>query len=114
MNSGAASLPRGVRLNAQGRFTGKFAHRLQGRWYQVLARPNRLNTARLGLIVGRRAAARAVDRSLAKRLAREEFRRVRGGLPGLDVVVRLTSVVARRERSAASMELRRLLIGLSA
>jgi ribonuclease P protein component len=109
VNQKAAGLPRRTRLNAAHQFTGGFSTRLQGRWYQVLARPNDVEIARLGLIVGRRVAARAVDRSLAKRLAREEFRKVRAALPGLDVVVRLRLVVARGERIAARKELRELL-----
>jgi len=110
----AAGLPRGVRLNAPQQFTGRFSQRLEGRWYRILARANRLSTARLGLVVGRRAAARAVDRSLAKRLAREEFRRLRPAIPALDVIVRLTTVVQRGERVAAREELRELLTRLSA
>jgi len=114
VTSGAASLPRGARLNAQAQFTGRFVQHVRGRWFWVLARPNRLDNARLGLIVGRRAASRAVDRSLAKRLAREEFRRIRSQLCGLDVLVRLNTAVTRRERAAATAELRQLLTRLSA
>ena len=109
MTAEGARLPRSARLNSPRQFTGKFAHHLQGRWFRVLARPNQLDSARLGLIVGRRAADRAVDRSLAKRLAREQFRQVRGQLPGLDVLVRLKAIVTRGERSAATAELRGLL-----
>jgi ribonuclease P protein component len=108
----AAGLPRQARLSEAGQYAGRFSERLQGHWYQVLARPNHLPGARLGLIVGRRAAARAVDRSLAKRLAREEFRRVRTAIPGWDVVVRLKAGFARGERVAARTELRELLARL--
>lgn len=114
MTAGGSGLPRSARLATQQQFTGKFPQHLQGRWFRVLARPNQLDSARLGLIVGRRAAARAVDRSLAKRLAREQFRRVRSRLSGLDVLVRLKAVVARSERIAASAELHQLLSRLCA
>jgi ribonuclease P protein component len=109
VTAGGSRLPRRARLNAQQQFTGRFAQDLQGYWFRILARPNHLDSARLGLIVGRRAAARAVDRSLAKRLAREQFRRVRSRLPGVDVLVRLKAAVPREERSAASAELQQLL-----
>jgi ribonuclease P protein component len=45
--------------------------------------------ARLGLIIPKRLARRAVLRNLLKRLARESFRGVRPGLPPVDIVVRL-------------------------
>lgn len=114
LRSKAAGLPRHARLNAAADYTGRFRHRLQGRWYQVLARPNRLPIARLGLIASRRAAARAVDRSLAKRLAREEFRRTQAIIRGWDVVVRLMTVVGRPDRIAARNELRELFVRLQA
>jgi ribonuclease P protein component len=46
--------------------------------------------ARLGLIVAKRLARRAVQRNLLKRIAREAFRLARPGLPAHDLVLRLT------------------------
>ncbi|HWQ38952.1 MAG TPA: ribonuclease P protein component [Burkholderiales bacterium] len=113
MKDDAGKLPRGARLDTPAQFTGYFSRRYQGHWYQVLARPNgRPQPARLGLIVGRKVAARAVDRSLARRLAREAFRRKRSPLAGLDVVIRLVARVANTERRAASHELQELLARL--
>jgi ribonuclease P protein component len=45
--------------------------------------------ARLGLIVPKRLARRAVLRNLLKRLAREAFRQASGPLPAVDMVLRL-------------------------
>lgn len=45
--------------------------------------------ARLGLIVPKRLAKRAVLRNLLKRLAREAFRHSQAGLPPMDFVLRL-------------------------
>ena len=45
--------------------------------------------ARLGLVIAKKLAVRAVQRNLFKRLARETFRQVRGQLPALDLVLRL-------------------------
>jgi len=47
------------------------------------------STARLGLVVPKRNAKRAVHRNLVKRLAREAFRHVCSQLPAYDVVLRL-------------------------
>ena len=53
----------------------------------VIARPNGLEHARLGLAVGVKAAGNAVNRNRIKRLARESFRHRQHELPALDVVV---------------------------
>lgn len=45
--------------------------------------------ARLGLVIAKKLAQRAVQRNLLKRLARETFRLVRQGLPPYDLVLRL-------------------------
>jgi ribonuclease P protein component len=52
--------------------------------------PNTANQiARLGLVVPKRNAKRAVHRNLVKRLAREAFRHVCTELPAYDLVLRL-------------------------
>lgn len=50
--------------------------------------------ARLGMIIAKRFAARAVTRNTIKRVIREAFRHRRHELPGRDYVVRLHSRVA--------------------
>jgi ribonuclease P protein component len=110
VTSAAARLPRTARLNAAAQFVGHFPQRFHGNWYQILARPTEgAAGARLGLIVGRKAAPRAVDRAFARRLARESFRIRRSALPAVDVVIRLRAQVSRRDRAAAGAELRALL-----
>src|SRR5690606_13971114 len=69
--------------------------RVADRYFTVLARPNELGLARLGLAISRRAAKRAVDRNKLKRIARESFRHQ--SLPGWDFVV-----TARPDAKAAS------------
>jgi ribonuclease P protein component len=44
---------------------------------------------RLGIIVGRKALKRAVDRNRAKRMCREAFRQKSRALPPVDIVVQL-------------------------
>ncbi|MBK6637416.1 MAG: ribonuclease P protein component [Rhodocyclaceae bacterium] len=46
--------------------------------------------ARLGLVVGKRFAKRAVHRNLIKRQARETFRTVAETLPAVDLVLRVS------------------------
>jgi ribonuclease P protein component len=49
--------------------------------------PNELPYARLGMVVGKRFAHRAVDRNSLKRNIREAFRRMGESLNGFDIVV---------------------------
>jgi len=71
------------------------------------ARPTRLAHARLGIVVAKRFAPRAVTRNLIKRLSREAFRQA--GLPPLDCIVRLSAPVVGRDKPASSAELKRQL-----
>ncbi|MFP1681866.1 ribonuclease P protein component [Alloalcanivorax sp. C16-1] len=63
--------------------------RVSDRYILILARRNDLPQARLGLVVGRRRARRAVDRGAIKRRAREQFRLRQHDLAGLDLIVLL-------------------------
>jgi ribonuclease P protein component len=55
--------------------------------FSVLARPNGLQHARLGLAISKKQCRRAVDRNRMKRLIRESFRLNQELLAGLDLVV---------------------------
>jgi ribonuclease P protein component len=75
------------RLRTSKEFGQVFADpvRSADRFFTILARPNDVGAARLGLAISRRAAKRAVDRNRLKRIARESFRRKT--LPAWDFVV---------------------------
>jgi ribonuclease P protein component len=75
----------------------------------VQAGANDEGFARLGIVVGKRVARRAVDRSLLKRLVRETFRRQQHELGGFDLLVRPRRVLSGNEIVAAREELRTLL-----
>lgn len=85
----AAGLPRDARLRRAGDFAAlrQASGRLGGRCFSVRWRPNELDHARLGLAISKRVSKRAVERNRIKRLVRESFRRVRLGLPSIDLVV---------------------------
>ena len=61
---------------------------------RLAACDNDLETARLGLIVGKRMLPLAVDRNRAKRVIRESFRQA-DELPAMDVVVRVALPAAK-------------------
>ncbi|MCB5190978.1 ribonuclease P protein component [Methylobacillus arboreus] len=65
-----------------------FRKRVSGRYLVLHYRYNDLDYARLGLVVGKKVARRAVDRNYMKRVLRELFRFSQHQLPGLDLVAR--------------------------
>ena len=73
----------------------------------LYVRPNELGHARLGVVIAKRFAPRAVTRNLAKRLSREIFRKA--GLQAVDCIVRLNRPLVRREQSASSPALKKAL-----
>ena len=63
--------------------------RFTSRNFVVRAGRNGLPHARLGIIAGKKAAPRAIDRNRAKRLIREVFRTAAADLASLDIAVQL-------------------------
>ena len=76
--------------------------------FRVWFRPNLQRGARLGMVVGKSTAPRAVDRNFVKRLIREEFRKEQERLSGLDVVVKLQ----KKPVKARAREMREELLAL--
>jgi len=68
------------------------------------ASPNALARARLGMIAGRKAAPRAIDRNRGKRLIREAFRRFLS-FGAYDVVVQLRDNLREEDNHAVRAEL---------
>jgi len=75
--------------------------------FVLYLRPNSIGQSRLGVVVAKRLAPRAVTRNLIKRLAREVFRKA--SLGGVDCIVRLNQAPVRRQSSAATRTLRVML-----
>ncbi|HWW68583.1 MAG TPA: ribonuclease P protein component [Duganella sp.] len=81
--------------------TQKSAH------FVLYTRLNELPHARLGVVVAKRFAPRAVTRNTIKRVTRELFRVT--GLPAIDCVVRLAKPVNSKDGPATTAALKRAL-----
>ena len=77
---------------------------------QVLRAENTQGCARLGLVVGKKAAKRANRRNFMKRVIREWFRLHRHELPALDFVVRVRTAFDRETAAQARSELAELML----
>jgi ribonuclease P protein component len=66
-----------------------FRKRISGHYLAIHYQYNSLETPRLGLIVGKKIAKRAVDRNYMKRVLRELFRVNQHDIASLDLVVRV-------------------------
>ncbi len=90
LSVGTARFPRDARLTGSAQFQRVFKNarlRSTDAVLAVLAVENELGIARLGLVISRKAARRAVARNRVKRLIRNSFRNKRQHLSGLDIVV---------------------------
>jgi len=99
------SFESGDRLHTAAEFSAVFSHRrvLRGERFDLHYRPNAGDGARLGLVIAKKLARRAVLRNLLKRLGREAFRHARGELPAFDLVLRLAKPVASAGRATRQL-----------
>jgi ribonuclease P protein component len=79
--------------------------------FVMRARANGTQQARLGIIAGRKAASRAVDRNRGKRLIREAFRAC-PALAEYDITVQLRSNLRNEDNAALRAELQGLIDSL--
>ena len=95
-NVGSAGVDNGFRgehrLRKTDEFSSVFAFRktLRGRHFDLLHRPNSVDTARLGVVIAKKFVRSAVNRNLIRRIVRESFRLSRANLPQRDIVVRVS------------------------
>lgn len=87
--------------------------RLASRNFVLRAGPNKLLHARLGIIAGKKVAARAVDRNRAKRLIREAFRAAAGILGPYDITLQIRSDLRGELNDSVRAELAKLLESLA-
>mgnify|MGYP001545968998 CR=1 FL=1 len=83
------AFPREVRLTYKGQFQAVFgnAKSVRNQYFTILVRLTSDETARLGMVVAKKKARRAVDRHRIKRVVRESFRHSRVNLPVADIIV---------------------------
>jgi len=98
-----AAFPKAARLLKTDEFSSVFRLRPWRRTahFVVYARPTG-NEARLGLVIGKKYAPRAVTRNMVRRLAREAFRVRRGDFGGWDVLLRLHTRFDKKAMPAGS------------
>jgi ribonuclease P protein component len=87
--------------------------RLASRSFVLRAGPNKLLHARLGIIAGKKVAARAVDRNRARRLIREAFRAASATLGPYDVTIQIRSDLRGELNDSVRAELAKLLESLA-
>ncbi|CCD29117.1 Ribonuclease P protein component [Candidatus Glomeribacter gigasporarum BEG34] len=105
-----APLPQNARLLKADEFSSAFRLRPWERTaHFVLYGRRTCKAARIGLVVGLKAAPRAVSRALIKRLGREIFRVRRAQLFGWDILLRLYRRLDKQAfRSASSPALKKM------
>lgn len=83
------------RLCKTDEYSSVFAFRkaLRGRYFVLHYKPSEHAGARLGVVVAKKLARRAVLRNFIKRMAREHFRHTRETLPRHDLILRLNAPV---------------------
>ena len=87
-------------------FRSRKAQLVRNRFVSIRSCPNNRDYARLGLIVSRKTARRAVSRNRIKRFVRESFRHCRKQLPAADFVVICHAVMSGMNRRQLSECLR--------
>lgn len=102
------NFPREYRLLQTQGFSHVFAHKksLRSEHFQLSYCPCAGDSARLGIVVAKKLARRAVVRNRLKRQAREVFRHCRSGLPALDVVLRLIRPLPNAAWSSVKAQIR--------
>lgn len=83
------------------------------RHFSVFVQGNALSRSRIGVIVSRKTAARAVDRNRIKRMVRETFRQKQAGFTGNDLVVLARRCPPREGWGAVRVELATLFAQLA-
>lgn len=88
--------------------------RIASRNFVLRAGPNAISHARLGIIAGKKAAPRAVDRNRARRLIRNAFRAASASLGSYDVTIQIRADLRSELNESMRAELAKLLESFAA
>ncbi len=108
---GSQAFTRQLRLLTGSQYQTVFDH---SKWkvgnaaFLLLATPNDQPMPRLGLVIGRKRAKRAVDRACVKRRAREQFRLRQQELAGLDIILLVRGRVDHPDPALVTLQLGQL------
>lgn len=88
MPKGKYIFGRDIRLSNKADYSNVFGNacRLNGKYWQILT-TNTKNKSRLGLAIAKKVINKSCARNLYKRIAREVFRKNKGELKNLDIVI---------------------------
>ena len=70
-------------------------HRRDGEYLEIIAMPSARECGRVGMVIGRKALPRAVDRNRIRRMLRVVLRHARPAIGSFDLIVRLKRGVPR-------------------
>jgi ribonuclease P protein component len=103
------------RLRKTDEFSSVFAFRraLRSKHFDMHHRSNLSDTARLGVVIGKKFVRSAVKRNLVRRIVRESFRLSRTKLPQRDIVVRVSARMDTPNRRALRGEIDELFARLA-
>jgi ribonuclease P protein component len=85
-----------------------FKQRIYGNWIAAHYKPNGLKHSRIGIVVSKKVARKAVARNYMRRVLREWFRQNLTTLMAVDIVMRLHKPFARSDFSTVQEELARM------
>ena len=88
--------------------------RRNGDYLEIILVPARLELGRVGMVIGRRALPRAVDRNRVRRMLRVVLSHARPALDSFDLIVRLKRGVPRQRFPAITADAVRLIAGIAA
>ena len=107
--------PRKLRLTQAAQFKAVFNQadfKVSNRLFLVLARRNKLESSRLGLVIGKKNLPKAYQRNRIKRLLRNSFRLNQDLLEGLDIVILARSNMSNLDNNKVVENIQGLLLDL--
>ena len=107
---------RKYRLTGTGAFDAVFrtGRRREGRFLQMIATAAARDCGRVGIVIGRKALSRAVDRNRVRRMLRVRLADARPAIERYDLVLRLKKATPRADFNLIADEATQLLSALTA